>query len=170
MGRWSLRGWLLVVSLLFAVLVVGGISLTTYVIVSDGMQKVARDLTWRDAQAAAQLVKETASASQVAAAAAGRTPDQRADLAAEEFVARIPDAFARTQSTGAEFALYDSGLRLVWASDPSAVHPEFSTRRQDAMAFNAPMRSLERGDNPIKGLFRSARLGVTTVHMPVPES
>ena len=41
MGQLSLRGWLLIVSVLFAVLVVGGVALTTYIIVADGMRVVS---------------------------------------------------------------------------------------------------------------------------------
>ena len=47
MRRSSLRATLLAISVLFAVLVVGGIALTSYVIVSDGMQVVAVDTTRR---------------------------------------------------------------------------------------------------------------------------
>ena len=52
MRRSSLRTTLLVISILFAMLVVGGIALTTYVIVSDGMQVVAVDTTRRLASTA----------------------------------------------------------------------------------------------------------------------
>ena len=59
MGRSPLRSWLLAVSILFTMLVVGGIAFTTYVIVVDGMQGVAVDSGQRIATAAATIVRET---------------------------------------------------------------------------------------------------------------
>ena len=53
----SLRGWLLAISVLFALLVVGGISLTTYVILSDGMQVVAYNTTERIASSAVSVMR-----------------------------------------------------------------------------------------------------------------
>ena len=43
MRRSSLRTWLFLVSVFFAVLIVGGISLTSYVIVLEAMTGVARE-------------------------------------------------------------------------------------------------------------------------------
>ena len=57
MRDWSLRGWLFVVSVLFAVLVVGGVALTTYVIVSDGMRVVVADTAERVSTSAAAIVQ-----------------------------------------------------------------------------------------------------------------
>ena len=61
MGRSSLRSWLLVVSILFAMAVVGGIAITTYIIVADGMQGVALDTTQRLATTAMAKRTETTS-------------------------------------------------------------------------------------------------------------
>jgi signal transduction histidine kinase len=88
-------------------------------------------------------------------------------LAAEEFVRRLPSAFARTQHAGAEFALYDQALRLVWASSPVALHPDQESRRQDAIATGSAQRSFERGGGPVAGLLTSAKLSLTTIHLPV---
>ncbi|MDO8987531.1 MAG: hypothetical protein Q7V14_04840, partial [Coriobacteriia bacterium] len=60
MHRSSLRSWLLLVAILFSGLVVGGMALTTYIVVSDGMSVVAYDSNERLARAAAAAVRETA--------------------------------------------------------------------------------------------------------------
>ncbi len=56
MRGWSLRTWLLVVSIAFAAVVVGGIALVSYVIVSGGMSFVANDRTMTRAETAKGLI------------------------------------------------------------------------------------------------------------------
>ncbi len=119
MRRSSLRTILLVISVLFAMLVVGGIALTTYVIVSDGMQVVAIDTTRRLSSTAEAVVRDVVSSAERAAAARGLSGDV-ADRAALQIVAsELPGAMARAGMSEAAFVLYDSDLNQLWASRPT---------------------------------------------------
>ncbi len=62
MRRSSIRTWLLLSSVVFAVIVVGGIALTTYVILADGLQAVSYDASERLAATAGGVVNEASSA------------------------------------------------------------------------------------------------------------
>lgn len=167
MRDWSLRGWLLVVSVLFAVLVVGGVALTTYVIVSDGMQVVVSDTADRVAASAAAVAGEAVSAADASAAARGLGGTERVEEARRLLPTTLPEALRRTGFSGAAFAVYGADLNLVWSSGQLAVHPDQDEARRQALAEGEPTRSALPGGGLIAGLFSDARLGTSVVHKPL---
>jgi signal transduction histidine kinase len=163
----SLRGWLLAVSILFAVLVIGGVALTTYVIVSDGMQVVAYDTTQRVATSAHAIVRDVVADGRAAAARRGLEGEALA-TAAEVYMRRtLPDLISRAGLSQAEFALYSDSATVLWSSDATAQHPGQIRARLTALTTGVTTRSLEREGSFAQGLFRAAQLGETVVHMPV---
>ena len=90
MHRSSLRTWLLVVSIVFSVIVVGGISLTTYVILADGMQAIAYDVTERLAATASAVVREATAAAESAAASQDSSTTPKAIIADSELARQLP--------------------------------------------------------------------------------
>lgn len=167
MGLGSLRGWLLGVSLLFAVLVVGGISLTTYVVVSDGMQAVAYDTTERVATASVTIFQGASEDAERLAELSGLEGAERDRAAFDGLVARLPGFLRRPQASGAQFALYGADNKLIWASSDDAVLPHVPDEHERAVSTRTPVRSTLRGGSLLAGLVTSAQLGTVIVHSPV---
>ncbi len=167
MRPWSLRGWLLFVSVLFAVLVVGGVALTTYVIVSDGMQSVALETTERVAGAGAAIAREVVLAAQAAAVSEGVPGPALDETVRIRLKERLPERLATSGLAGARFALYESSGRLWWYSSSAAVFPELAATRREAALSGAPQRTVLEQADLFSGLVKEARLGVSVVHVPL---
>ncbi len=163
----SLRGWLLVISVLFALLVVGGISLTTYVILSDGMQVVAYDTTERVASSSVGVVRSAVTDAEVLTASQGLVGKERTEAATQRLVEELPGMLAKATFGESEFALYGPDERLIWMSSPYALHPDHQAARERAMEAQKPMFSTIAAGHVLSGLFTKAELGVTIVHTPV---
>jgi len=168
MRDWSLRGWLLVVSVLFAVLVVGGVALTTYVIVSDGMRVVVIDTAERVSVSALAVLRTTVAEAELAASGRGLAGDERGAFARSEMERTIPLVFQRAGLSGGYYALYTADSELIWSNDPLGEHPEHDVARQRAIESGVPTKSSERGGGLVSGLISDARLGTSVVHTPVP--
>ena len=162
----SLRTTLLLVSILFAALVVGGIALTTYVIVFDGMQIVAYDTTQRLAASGEVVLREAVREAQQSTSGAGGAA-RRASAATATLKRRLPGLFNGAGIREADFALYDAALRPIWFSDPGALAVGEQTARQHALSTGQASRSLTQSGDLISGLVRQANLGVSVEHMPV---
>ena len=167
MRRSSLRTTLLVVSVLFAMLVVGGIALTTYVIVSDGMQVVAVDTTRRLASTAEAVVRSVVVGAEAEAANRGLDGEVAANAALRMVITRLPEAMSRAGMSEVSFALLDEDLDLVWASRLATVSPSQDPERRAALATGMPQRSIGRKGDMVSGLITAARLGTTVNHTPV---
>lgn len=168
MRRSSLRTWLLLVATLFALLVVGGVALTTYVVVSDGMSVVAHDSTLRIARNASEIVKVTATDAQLAAASSGiENPSERAAEAQRLFLRQVPVMFRSGGFSEGDFALYDESLQPIWFSDERALIEGAADSRRRALETRGATESTVDPGGVLRGLVGPARLGVFVVHMPV---
>jgi len=167
MRRSSLRTTLLFVSVLFAVMVVGGIALTSYVIVSDGMQVVAYDTTQRLATSAEAVLREAVSEVQLSAGAQGYVGEKRTAVARAALKGRLQELFNRAGIKEADYALYDQSLALVWSSGPAALPAAQQAARQRTLASARSSRSVTQGGSLLSGLVREARLGMSVMHVPV---
>jgi signal transduction histidine kinase len=167
MRRSSLRTALLVSSVLFAMLVVGGIALTTYVIVSDGMQVVAIDTTLRLSSTAEAVVRDVVASAERAAAARGLSGDVADRAALQIVVSELPGAMARAGMSEATFALYDSNLSQLWASRPTKPTAADLADRKAAQSSGLPQSSVGLKGGMFTGLLTAARLGTTVNHTPV---
>lgn len=167
MRRWSLRATLLAVAILFAMLVVGGIALTTYVIVSDGMQVVAIDTTSRLAFTADSVLAEVVAGANEEVARRGLRGDVAADVGLDIVAEELPDAIQRAGMSDASFALYDHNLHLVWLSRATTASPTQAANRKKALSSGMPVRSVGRAGGMVSGLVTAARLGTIVSHTPV---
>ncbi|MBI5231690.1 MAG: HAMP domain-containing histidine kinase [Coriobacteriales bacterium] len=161
MHRSSLRTWLLLVSILFAALVVGGVSVTTYVIVTDGIRGIA-------------VRRATSIASEAGRIATGQSefnrifsPTDDTKPPDERFVEELPRTLAAAEIAGAQFALYNADLEPLWSSTPGAVVEATDNGRLAALQNKRRVRSDLAGGGVIQGLFTSADLGTVVVHSPV---
>jgi len=167
MHRLSLRTWLLLVSVVFTVIVVGGISLTTYIILTDGLQTVANDVTERLAATASAVVGEAASASAITAKAQGFTGSQLAEVAEAGLERQLPQLLGPSTTGGAEYALYDQDLEPMWYSSPSVLNPAQQADRARARDSGAMTRTIGRSGQLIAGLVGQARLAIAVLHEPI---
>jgi signal transduction histidine kinase len=166
-GRSSLRAWLLAVSLLFALAVVGGIAITTYVIVTDGMQGVAFDATQRLSASAATILRDASKEVQLSAGAQGFAGNERAQLAMVNFRNELPQLLSRPGLGEAEYALYDARGEELWSTDSTALWPDQAAARREAAVDDKITTSVARKGSPTSGLFRQATLSVNVVHVPL---
>ncbi|HEY5540950.1 MAG TPA: HAMP domain-containing sensor histidine kinase [Coriobacteriia bacterium] len=166
-SRSSLRFWLLIVSILFAMAVVGGISITTYFIVADGMQGVAQATTQRIGNSAATIVRDAVSEAELTAGAQGFAGTQRAQLALQNVRDKLPSLLNSPGLSEAEYALYDSRGGELWSSSPSALWPGQGEARQRATLSGTSTISTGRVDSMLSGLVRKAQLTIHVLHIPV---
>jgi signal transduction histidine kinase len=167
LGRSSLRTWLLAVSVLFAIAVVGGVAVTTYVIVSDGMQGVAFETTQRVSASTVAIVGDAVIHAQAAAAGKGLTGDDRSEFALNTFLDELPSLLTRPGVGEAEYALFDASGIELWSTDPTAVWTKQDGSRAQAAAENRPTVSTARAGSMLSGLVHKARLSVRVIHVPV---
>jgi signal transduction histidine kinase len=166
-GRSSLRAWLLAVSVLFAVAVVGGIAITTYVIVADGMQKLASEGAQRISDSAAIVLRDAVSATQISASAPGLTGEERAKRALQGLRSQLPSLFTRPGVNDAEYALYSADDAPIWFSKPAGLWATQSAMRGEAVASQHDTISVGQTGSMFAGLLGKAKLAVRVVHVPV---
>lgn len=165
MRRSSLRTWLLFLSVIFALVLVGAVAVTTYFIVSEGMSRVAYDTAGRLARLASQEVNHRITEAQLDAAAQGLEGAARDAEAERQFLRAIPQLFRGGGVLDGEFAWYDADGEPFWFSDRSALVPS-AEERQQALLSHHPTESRE-SRSPLTGFAAPARLGEFTVHVPV---
>ena len=167
MGRSPLRSWLLAVSILFTMLVVGGIAFTTYVIVVDGMQGVAVDSGQRIATAAATIVRETlvTTAAETRQGTLTGTEYDEAVLVATS--KKLPEILVRPGVGDASYALYDPQLQPVWNSGKGALWPGQELDRLEAQGSAKVTRSTAEEGSLTSGLLGPAKLTVPVLHVPI---
>ena len=167
MGRSPLRVWLLVVSVLFAMAVVGGIAITTFIIVANGMQSVAADATARIASSASTLLRDAIADADEGAASQGLVGQSRASAALETVRAEIPALLNRPGVGEAAYALYSANGALLWSSSSKAVWPDQKPDRALASLDTRTTSTAVHSGGFMSGLLDSARLPVRVSHVPI---
>ena len=154
--RSSMRTWLLAVSVLFAALVVGGISVTTFVIVSQGMSDTAAARAQETAVRAASVVE-----AQVRLA-------ESAGVTAEEYLERQIQPALRSAGLGnVEFALHDETLRPIVTSSGYEDVPGAAPGRQRVLNEGVSTFTERREQGQLEAMFLPADLGVLVWHEPI---
>ncbi len=166
MRGWSLRTWLLVVSVVFAAVVVGGIALVSYVIVSGGLSFVANDRTTTRAEVAKGLVDREYLEAYRQAADEGLTGTAAARRAIQLMAAELGQRPAQAILNRSDVALFGPGLEPLWSPVGQAGLGDSATRRI-ALEKKRTIRSVLRPADTWRGLFGPAQLAVSVVHVPV---
>lgn len=163
MVRSSLRSWLLFVAMLFSALVVGGMALTSYVVVSDGMTVVASDATARVADEAVRVVED--GVRRTTPGPASDPDDTRSAL--EAAVGAAPAALRSGGLFDGDFVVYGSDLEPVWFSDIGAL--SWGTASARARTFDEALTNQEvlGAGGMLRGLTGPANLGTFVVHTPI---
>jgi signal transduction histidine kinase len=166
MRGWSLRTWLLIVSIGFAAVVVGGIALVSYVIVSGGMSFVANDRTTARAETAKGLIEREYYEASVEAGHEGLTgvAAQRRTIAI--LAAELDKRPAQAVLNRADVSLFGPDLKPLWSPEgPQGIGD--TAIRKLALEKRRTLRSVVRQPNMWAGLFGPAQLAVNAVHMPL---
>ena len=167
MRRLSLRAVILVASTVFAILVVGGIGLATYVIISNGMQDVSADTVDSLSSTAEAVVHEVVEKAGRDAEAQGLSGDDAVEASREMVASRLPEAIARAGMPGVELALFDKERVLIWGSRSPAMSSAQVADRADVLSSGLPKYTVSGRGGLVSGLFSRARLGAIVRHTPV---
>ncbi len=167
----SIRARVLYLAIVFAVLLVGSVTLATYFFVADGMARSAQDTTWRLARTASETIAKATTTAKLQAASEGLEGQEREVEALRLLMREVPDLFTVGGVEDGSIALHvrestDSQLRLVWFSDSRAA-TEQQDGRERALADRQPQQSGPAGRNLLTGMFSEANLGVYVVHIPL---
>jgi signal transduction histidine kinase len=167
----SIRARVLYLAIVFALLLVGSVTLATYFFVADGMAHSAQSTTWRLARTTSLAISKATTTAKLQAASEGLVGEDREHEALRLLMREIPDLFTVGGVEDGSFALYvrevtDNELRLVWFSDDRAVLDEASGRN-DALLDRQPTQTGPEGRDLLTGMFSRADLGSYVVHIPL---
>lgn len=163
----SLRIWLLAVSVLFAVLVVGGFALMTFVVVSEGMRVVAEETATRVASSAGILVEEVAGESEAYFVRQGLDGADLSFAVERALLDRVPVLLEGAGLSGADFVLRSDSGDVLWFSPGADPELDVTADHVRALSSGATTYTYRRPGSFIAGLFTQAELGMTLAHVPV---
>jgi signal transduction histidine kinase len=167
MRRSSLRTRLLAASVLFSVLTVGGISLTSYVIVFDGMESVARDRPVRVASVNARVLDLQARELEVDVGLEEEWSEERAEEALAGYLGEASMIFGERVASEPQIAILDSDLVPLWQSSEIAVVPGVDGERRSALQRGTQTSSIVGRGSMFSGLMGPAVLDIYVVHEPI---
>lgn len=172
MRRSSLRTWLLLVSIVFAIIVTGGVALTTYVVVSQGMQTVAQDAATRVTHTVTEVLKSETTGAKLSAAAAGFEGEAREKEALRIITSRMPEILTQgvLQDAQAVLSVPDAAsgdLVAVWSSGDMELPTASASDGERAFIDRRTVETAGEDGGVLQGLIGPARLGVRVLHVPV---
>lgn len=167
MRRSSLRTWLLLISILFAVVTVGGISIVTYIVVEDGLDAVSLRAVQHLADISGNVIsqkqaeaKDLAQDSNVSGAAFGQAAD-------EAFVQLLDQRWRVRGAEQSEYALYAQGVDALWSTSARALIPADQSAREQALAEGTTTYSTAEQGKAFSGMFAAARLSAHVANVPI---
>ncbi len=167
MRRLSLRTWLLLASVFFAIATVGSIALVTYVVVADGITSVSEDVARRVSRAAEQVAFLQVRVAKDQAASEGLTGREADERAAASTIENLEAIYGNRGPAEPQIAFYDETLQVRWASSARAELPGQAAARRAAAETDQQIEGIVKRRPPFTGLFSSAVLDAQVIHMPV---
>lgn len=167
----SIRARVLYLAIVFALLMVGSVTLATYFFIADGMARSAQSTTWRLARLASEGIAKATTSAKLTAASEGLIGQEREQEALRLLMRSVPDLFMLGGGEEGAFALYvkESSvqpLQLVWFSDDRSIVDDPSGRMR-ALANRQPLQTSPADRDLLTGMFTRADLGVYIVHVPL---
>jgi len=167
----SIRTRVTLFSIVFGLLLIGVVTVASYVLIGSGMARAAEGTGNRLADIASTLLSERVAEATRQAASLGLTGDAADEYVADVILGRTPDSLTYGSMFDGWFALYyrdapTAPLELAWRTDHAVVYQESPVREE---ALSSRERAVEFPDQwpALSGLFVSADLGTYTVHVPV---
>ncbi len=166
----SIRARVLYLSGIFALLLVGSVTLATYFFVADGMSRSAQETTWRLTHIASRAIARTTTTVKLDAAAEGLEGVDREHEAQRQLLRAIPDILGSGGAEEGAYAFYledaDGELSLVWYSADEGI-VDLEAQRLDAIDIQQPVQSGPGQRSALTGILTSADLGNYIVHVPL---
>jgi two-component system sensor histidine kinase ArlS len=168
----SIRARVLYLAIVFALLLVGSVTLATYFFVADGMARSAQSTTWRLTQVASNAVAKATTNAKIQAASEGLVGTDREKEAQRLLLRAVPDLFAIGGIEEGAFAFYiqesnASEPHLVWFSDERAVINDGASRSEAIATRQSVQSGPVGGRQLLTGMFAEANLGHYVVHLPI---
>ena len=161
----SLRSRVLALAIVFALLFVGALSLTTYFVIGNAMFGVAEDTARDRAGSAVLLLDDEARRAEREALEAGASVDEAEQAACDAVLSVPPVTFSGAHLTDSSYALYDADLELAWVTQEGGLNDHVEHREQ--VTLTGQIVDLNRlTTEPLTGMFGPAKLGTYIVHVP----
>lgn len=162
-----LRRMLFVVSGLLAIVVVGGMSLMTFFIVSEGMRDIYRDASQTTAVVAASVVSEAARESAEEARKHVANDVDAVEYAQRDFIEGLDKTLTAEGFAGVRFSVWDAGGRRLWRTPTGPNAAPLTEERAEALASGEAVEWHERDPDWWRGVFRDAKMGESVWQVPV---
>jgi len=167
----SIRVRVALLSTIFALVLVGSVTVATYVFVSEGMTSMARDTADRLASAAGRVYARLAAQAETEAARRGLEGAEAAEFVAADLLETYPAVLSQGLVFEGSFALHvretpGSELRLVWEHGEHAGDGSAEARAR-ALETGEPAREHPVPQPLIVGLVAPARFGEYVAHLPL---
>lgn len=163
----SLRFRLLIASILVAVLTVGGISITSYMIVSDSQRAVAEERPTRVAAINARVLDIQARKVEDAAGPDVSSDPESQRAAVDEFIDDVSAIFTERAPAEPQIAVFDADLQPLWSSsDIAVVEPAAEGRRAALESGGQTNSQVDRGST-FSGLVGPAVFDVYVSHAAI---
>ncbi|MGB4592628.1 MAG: HAMP domain-containing sensor histidine kinase [Coriobacteriia bacterium] len=172
MRPYSIRARVLYLSIVFAIMLVGSVTLATYFFVADGMSRSAENTALRLSHLTSSSIAKAITDAKLDAEASGLEGDEREREAKRLVMRSVREMFSVTAGPDeGAYALYiqeepDGPLALAWFSDERAI-VESSADRATAVVNRQPMHLGPIGAKLLAGMFVKADLGVYIIHIPL---
>lgn len=167
MRRSSLRFRLLLASVLVSLLTVGGISLTSYMIVSDSMREVAEERGVRVAAINARVLDIQAEEAEGDVGEDALATEAGLQAAMDDFVERADSIYGRRAPAEPQIAILDGDLEPLWVSSDIALVPGLDAQRQAAIASGTQTASVVERGTIFSGLVRPSVFDIYVQHAPI---
>lgn len=167
MRRSSLRFRLFVISTLVALLTVGGISLTSYMIVSDSQAAVAEDRPVRVATVNARVIDIQAREAEKDVGEEALATEEGLEAALDDFVARVDSIYGRRAAVEPQIAVLDPDLQPLWVSSDIAFVPGVDAARRAAIEKGVQTASVVERGTAFSGLVGPAVFDIYISHAPI---
>lgn len=167
----SIRARVAVLTVLFAFLLVGSVTIATYFFVANGMTDSAEATSWRLGTIAARVTNRLNNDALTAALDAGLPESEARRVAGSRAREGLPGRFAGGLVFEGAYALWvadsDSGrLVLEWQSEDGVLVGN-EDDRLSALESGTPARGVTGSKALLPGLFTRAVLGTYVVHVPL---
>lgn len=166
----SIRARVLYLAIVYALVLVGAVTVGTYYFVASGMQRSAQTAVWRLSRLATSGLAAQTRAIDAAVAASGLTDTERGAAVHASLRSALPQVFLGGDVVGASYALYEAdpagGLRLLWGR--AAETPDVGdAHRRHALSMDTAIEDERNAGTLFSGLLTNAELGEYVIHSPV---
>lgn len=167
----SIRSRVALLTTLFALLLVGSVTVATYFFVASGMRSSAEDTSSRLAAVTLRVATRQTQQAYEHAAEVGLTGEAAATYVESAVLEGVPDTLSRGLVYEGSYALFSSGspqdeLQLAWSSGQDALAGSAEDRSR-ALGSGESVHSHPEVQSPLTGLFVRADLGSFVTHVPL---